>query len=63
MEEEILLYGLAYDCPYQQRDENCPFFEVDHLSFVEKVKWLDGLNHSIKEEIIKRHLNCSKNRV
>lgn len=63
MEEKIMLYGLAYDCPYQQRKQDCPFFKVNNMSFVEKVKWLDSLNQSITKEIINRHQNCSKNRV
>jgi hypothetical protein len=36
--------------------------EVDHLSFKEKVKWVDGLNQEEKEAFLVHHKVCSGNR-
>lgn len=63
MKEGNELYGLAYNCPTLQRKNDCPFINVEHLKFIEKVNWIDGLNKDIKQRIIEEHKNCSKNRV
>jgi hypothetical protein len=36
MVDKIMLYGLAFDCPYQKRKDDCPLKEIDCLSFIEK---------------------------
>ena len=49
MNEENSLYGLAYDCPYLERTVDCPLKQIEHLSFQEKVKWIDTLSEEEKE--------------
>ncbi|MDP2337294.1 MAG: hypothetical protein Q8N05_12760 [Bacteroidota bacterium] len=56
------IYGLAYDCPVQNRKQDCPFTEIDQLKFKEKVDWIEGLNNGEKELIINHHSICSWNR-
>jgi len=60
MKEEINVYGLAYSCPTRQRQDDCPFIEVDHLSFKEKVKWVEGLSEEEKEAILEHNQVCTK---
>jgi hypothetical protein len=36
MYKELNLYSLAYACPYLERQEDCPFKQVEHLSFRKK---------------------------
>ena len=60
---EVSLYGLAYNCPTRQRKDDCPFMQVEHLTFKEKVDWIDGLNKGTNQKIMEEHENCSKNRV
>jgi hypothetical protein len=62
MVEENSLYGLAYDCPHLERKVDCPIKEVEHLSFKEKVKWIEGLSKEEKEAILEHHKVCSGNR-
>jgi len=62
MMEENNLYGLTYNCPTLQRKLDCPFLDVDHLSFKEKVKWVEGLSKEEKEAILGHHKGCSGNR-
>ena len=62
MFEETNLYGLAFSCPAQKRQPDCPFKQVEHLSFLEKVKWINTLSDEEKETILERHQICSKNR-
>ena len=62
MVEQTNLYGLAYDCPYLQRKDDCPLKEVNHLSFKEKVEWVDRLDTEKKRTILVHHQVCSKNR-
>jgi hypothetical protein len=36
--------------------------QLEHLSFLEKVKWIDDLSEEEKEAILENHQVCSKNR-
>lgn len=56
------ILGCAYDCPAQERKTDCPFNEIAHLPFKEKVIWMNGLEIEMKESIIQHHMNCSQNR-
>jgi hypothetical protein len=62
MNEEHTLYGLAYSCPYFQRKTDCPFNEIDHLSFPEKIEWIDNLSQDKKKAILEHHQTCSQKR-
>jgi len=62
MVEENSLYGLVYNCPTLQRKSDCPLKEVDHLCFMEKVKWVEGLSKEEKKAILEHHKVCSGNR-
>ena len=62
MVEENSLYGLTYGCPHLERKVDCPIKEVEHLSFKEKVKWIDHLNNEENNTILEHHQVCSKNR-
>lgn len=57
-----ILYGLAYSCPHLDRNEVCPLKQIENLSFLEKVKWIDTLSEEEKEAILKHHQVCSQNR-
>jgi len=62
MVEENSLYGLTYGCPHLERQPDCPLRKIDHLSFQEKVKWIDSLSDEEKEAILEHHKECSKSR-
>lgn len=62
MSGKINLYGLSYNCPYLERQPDCPLKQIEHLSFSEKVKWIDNLSEEEKEVILKQHQICSQNR-
>ena len=57
------IYGFAYNCPCLERLDDCPIKKIDHLSFREKVRYIDNLSQIEKNEIIEYHDNCSKRRV
>jgi hypothetical protein len=57
------LYGLAFDCPYFDRQDDCPLKEMEQLPFKEKVNWLNGLSNERKKEMVEKHISCSENRV
>ncbi len=57
------LYGLAFDCPYYDRQDDCPLKEMEQLQLKEKVSWINSLSHDQKQKVIEKHKNCSKNRV
>ena len=59
MKDENILYGLAYECPTKQRQNDCPLMEIDHLSFKEK----NTLSEEEKEAILKYHKVCSSNKI
>jgi len=62
MVEENSLYGLTYGCPHLERQPDCPLKQIEHLSFREKVKWIDKLSEEEKEAILEHHQRCTKNR-
>lgn len=49
-------YGILFDCPVGKRLKDCPFYMKDHLSFKEKIQWIDGLNQNEQESIINYHI-------
>jgi hypothetical protein len=59
-EDDII--GCAYGCPAQLRKKDCPFNEIGHLSFKEKVIWMKRIDNNKKESIIQHHIFCSRNR-
>jgi len=59
MTKENYIYGLAYNCPCLQRNEDCPLKEVNLLSFEKKVKWIQCLCVEKKEAIFAHHKACS----
>lgn len=59
---EFNLYGLAYSCPHLKRLEDCPLKQIEHLSFHEKVKWIDTLSEEEKVAILEHHQRCTRNR-
>jgi len=58
-----IIYGLAFGCPYLDRQDNCPLKELEQLSFKEKVNWINSLSQDRKQKLIEKHKNCSKNMV
>ena len=63
MEDEIKLYGLAFDCPYLDRQDDCPLKDIEQLSIKEKVNWINEMSQERKQKMIKQHINCAKSRV
>jgi hypothetical protein len=57
---KINLYGLAYSCPHLERRPDCPLKQVEHLSFLEKVKWIDQLSDEKRKVIFEHHKVCTK---
>ncbi len=57
------LYGLAFDCPYYDRQDDCPLKEMEQLLLKDKVNWINSLSQDGKQKLIEKHKNCSKNRV
>lgn len=53
------IYCIAYGCPKKDREKDCPFAEIVHLSFKQKIEWIDKLDDLKKEAIIKHHMNCT----
>ena len=62
MIEENNLYGLAYNCPCLKRLDDCPFKDFEHLSFKEKVSWIESKCKEEKYTIWEHHEACSKDR-
>lgn len=62
MDYDVLIYGCAFECPVKQRNKDCPFNEVEHLSYKEKIFWLQSISTEIKKNIIEHHLVCTIHR-
>lgn len=59
---KITLAGLAYECPHSKRVNNCPFLEIEHLTFKEKLAWIDQFSQDRKIQIMNFHYGCSYKR-
>jgi len=57
MNEENELYGLAFDCPYYDRQDDCPLKEIEQLSLREKVNWFNSLCQDRKQKLIEKQSN------
>lgn len=58
------IYCIAYGCPKAtNRDKDCPLLEIDHLSFKEKIEWINELSKEKKEFILRHHSFCSKRKI
>jgi hypothetical protein len=58
MEDILTLFGMAYNCPYHDRQETCRLKAIEHLPFKQKVLWINGLSKEEKESILKHHETC-----
>lgn len=54
-----ILYSITYGCPKMNRDKDCPLSEIEHLSFEERIDWIDELDDGKKEAILKHHAHCT----
>jgi len=52
------IFGCSYECPFQDRKQDCPFTEIDQFNFKEKVDWLKFLTNEEIDQILKHHLIC-----
>ena len=59
MEGESDIYGLVYNCPVLDRAVDCPFAEIDHLTFKQKVEWIETLDPESKRMMVEHHRTCS----
>lgn len=57
---EYHLYGIAYGCPRMVRKKDCPLLEIEHLSFKEKVNWINKLNEKKGNAILMYRTNCTE---
>jgi hypothetical protein len=54
-----VIYGLAYQCPYNKRQEDCPLSVIDGLTFREKIEWINQADPTLLESIGIAHRKCS----
>ncbi len=54
-QNDIHLYGWVYECPLKDMDFTCQMKVVEHVTYHEKVSWIDGLYEKEKETITKHH--------
>ena len=57
--EELILYGIAYECPHKERKMDCPLQKIEHLSYKEKIDWINGISNEKKVAIVNRHMQCT----
>ncbi len=53
-----IYYGLAFQCPYNNRQEDCPLIKVDGMTFREKIEWINGANPTLLKTIGIAHKTC-----
>ena len=63
MDFDSKLYGLAFGCPYLDRDDNCIMMLVEELSFCDKYYWINSLSSDEKQRMLDHHMVCSKNKI
>jgi len=63
IDTEFDIFGIAYECPKRSRDNDCPLLEIDHLSFKEKLVWINELDDEKMETVLKHHSFCTKKEI
>jgi hypothetical protein len=53
-----VFFGLAFHCPYNNLQADCPLFVVDGLTFREKIEWINRAAPKLLESILIAHKNC-----
>ncbi len=53
------VYGIAYDCPALEREDDCPMNVYKDLSFYEKFKKINLLTNKEVRDICIHHEKCS----
>lgn len=61
MNQKNGLYGMAFQCPYKNRNPGCIFYYMEHLTFREKIAWIDQISPQLADNILIVHTNCRKN--
>ncbi|MBN2597449.1 hypothetical protein [Labilibaculum sp.] len=59
---DYTIYGILYSCPAGERNMECPIKSLDHLSFYDKIEWIDGLKMEERQAINQEHWFCSSKR-
>lgn len=58
------LYCIAYGClKGTNRNNDCPLPKIEHLSFKEKIDWIDKLDGKKKEAILTHHACCTRKEI
>ncbi len=52
------IYGLAYQCPFNNRLSECPFYTFEGKSFREKVFIIKKMDFQQKQDILTKHEDC-----
>jgi hypothetical protein len=57
-----MIYGLIFECPFQEELDNCPFYGIRKLSLKERVYCIMKLSEDKKTKLIRHHELCLKRR-
>ncbi len=63
MINKISIYSIAYECPKMNRDKDCPSLKIEHLTFKERIDWIDELDVELEQLILKHHYLCTKRKI
>jgi len=53
-----IIYGLAFQCPYQNRQDDCPLANFDDLTFMEKIILIDEMDQEFIDMIKCKYKYC-----
>jgi len=60
---KTVIYSIAYGCSKENRDDDCPLLEIEHLSFREKLDCIDEVDEESEEFILRHHSFCTKRKI
>jgi hypothetical protein len=58
MDDKNVISGLAFQCPYKNRLNECLLYYMEGKSFIEKLALIKEMDLREKAEILKKHMNC-----
>jgi len=59
MDDNNVICGLAFGCPYNNRLKGCILFYMDEKSIALKLALVKKLNEEEKRELLHQHANCN----
>lgn len=58
MDDKSVICGLAFQCPYENREEGCPLYYMEGKRFIEKLALIDEMTPQARAYVLQKYAGC-----